>query len=112
MSSNSEDAQNQALSKALAAWQVRTSLSPGFQESVWRRIDRAASSSAPGLLKLVGQFARSVVRPGWAVSSVLALLCVGLAAGYFEGQAANQQIRQELSRRYLQVVDPYQAQQP
>jgi hypothetical protein len=100
--------ENQApVSNLLREWRVDAPLPPGFQDQVWRRIDRAVPRE-PAWLARVRQVVRAMTRPALAVSYLAVLLLAGLATGYIQAKAANARTDDRLSARYVQAVDPYQ----
>jgi hypothetical protein len=79
-------------------------LSPGFQNAVWRRIERAgvpaANAGVPDWLdRLAGWF----LRPNRALATAAAMLLLGISLGIAQGASqANDLARQ----RYLNSVSP------
>jgi hypothetical protein len=47
-------------------------------------------------------------KPALAAGYVTVLLAVGLTAGYFQGEARQRRVNDELAARYVQSLDPYQ----
>lgn len=112
---NPNDKDDAALSKTLKEWRVNALLPPGFQEAVWRRIDRAERDAlirSPALLfawrTLVTWVGECMQRPAIASAYVAAVLAAGGLAGWMQGQETSEQIRLELSQRYVRQLDPYQ----
>ena len=100
-----------ALSKILRHWQVKEPLPPRFREQVWQRITRteAQAPKAPWI-QLANWIAGLMARPSLAVSYVTVLLLAGLFAGYLHARADTARVSVELGSRYVQMLDPYQAQ--
>jgi hypothetical protein len=101
-----------SLRALLKEWKPEASLPPGFQEQVWRRIDRAETAPAPAA-SLATVFANWVSnrlpKPALATSYVMALLVVGASAGWSQARQETARVTGELSARYARAVDPYQA---
>lgn len=100
-----------ALSKILRQWQVKEPLPPRFREQVWNRIARneAQAPEAPWIL-LTNWIAQLMAKPSLAVSYVTILLVAGIFAGYLHARADKARVSVELGSRYVQMLDPYQAQ--
>jgi len=103
---NSDD----ALSKALKHWRVENPLPPGFQQSVWQKIDRQASAPAHTVLELIRSWMTGVIsRPRMAGTYLAALLVIGSAVGWTQGQRDSLRAQNELAERYVRSLDPYLA---
>jgi len=101
---------NEALSKVLRDWQVTTPLRPRFQEQVWHRIARVETTASPPLWAGCLQWvALAFSRRALAASSLTLLLLAGLSAGYWESRHKAAELEDALGRRYVQMVDPFQA---
>jgi hypothetical protein len=101
--------EDQPLSDLLRQWKVSQPVSSRLREGVWRRIAHAESQQDLTLAEwwkawLAGMFAK----PALAVGYVTVLLAGGLTAGYFQGEARQHRINDELAARYVQSLDPYQ----
>jgi di/tricarboxylate transporter len=95
--------------KLLHDWKVTIPLPPRFSEGVWQRIERAeAEVKASPLDVLRGWFADVMPRPAVAFSYITILLIIGMATGQWQARMKSNQLHTELSRRYVQTVDPYQ----
>jgi len=107
--SNENDAPLRAL---LREWQPEASLPPRFQEQVWRRIERAETAPAPPV-SLATVFANWIAtmlpRPALATAYMAVLLVVGASVGWSRARQETARVTVELSARYAQAVDPYQA---
>ncbi len=103
-----EHFRDEGLSKVLGEWRVSASLAPRFQEQVWNRIE--CTETRESLLQLIlRRVSAAMARPSLAVSYIAILLFLGLAAGYWQAQAANAHAEQMLSSRYVQLMNPYQS---
>ena len=101
--------EDQPLSRTLKEWQVSAPAPPRLREAVWRRIAHAEAQQQRTLAGwwkawLAGRFAQ----PAWAAGYVSVLLAVGVTAGYFQGEARQRRVNDELAARYVQSLDPYQ----
>ena len=100
------------LNALLQEWKVRPSLPPGFDDRVWRRIERVETASAPkvSLATLVANWiATRLPRPAFAMAYVTLLLAIGASVGWRQARQESTRITGDLSARYVQAVDPYQA---
>ena len=87
-------------------------LPPRFQEGVWRRIARQEEepSGVTGLLSACVRWIDTMLpRPALAASYVAVLLVIGASAGWAQARQEKARVSVELSSRYVQSVDPYQA---
>lgn len=82
-------------------------LPPGFQEAVWRRIDRAEKGEAEPRRSLFTQLADALLRPRLALAGMSAVLVFGLLAGASAGQGHAMTVART---RYMAVVAPWQVQ--
>jgi|SRR5215471_7744475 len=97
------------LDNALLAWEVKNPLPPRFREQVWRRIERAEALGPAGLWPgLVRWLNQTLARPSVALSYVTVLLLAGVLAGLLQARVEKTRTVEELSSRYVQVLDPYQ----
>ena len=110
MKTNEPNQDDKPLSKALKEWRVEAPLPPGFQDAVWRRIERAQATPT---LSVWGQIAEWIVnslpRPALAASYLAVLLTVGGTMGWVQARHANSRLNGELGLRYVRTLDPYQA---
>lgn len=83
------------------------SLPPGFQEAVWRRIDRAKEDRAESNLGFLVRFAETLLRPRFALATLSAVLACGLLAGAWAGQG---HAMTAARARYVASVVPWQVQ--
>jgi len=114
MKPNQETEKDASLDKALRGWVVDAPLPPRFQEQVWKRISRAEAE--PTLLTLLRStlvwFQASLSQPKLALSYVVVLLVVGMAAGSWAAQKQNSRLDESLGSRYLQSINPFQTVSP
>src|SRR5206468_10499230 len=105
--------QEEALRKVLKEWHVGAALPPRFQEGVWRRIEqaeRAPAPIAPSVWAVIAHWIGTVLpRPALAASYVAILLAIGVTAGWAQGHQQTARVKDELSERYVRVLDPYLA---
>lgn len=107
--SSPEDPNDEALSKVLREWSVRASLPPGFNNRVWRRLAHA-EAAPPSIRQILGYWIGNLLpRPALAASYVALLVSIGASAGWVRGLEKNSEIKERLSERYVQVLDPYRA---
>lgn len=96
----------------LCECKVAVALPPRFQEGVWRRIARQEEepSGMAGLWAACVRWIDTVLpRPALAASYVAVLLVIGASAGWTQARQEKARVSVELSSRYVQSVDPYQA---
>lgn len=91
----------------LREWTVKATLPPGFQEEVWRRIERR-EAQVPAWTALFSRLNAALARPSLAASYVTVLLLAGLLAGYWQVRTTKAHLDEALSSRYVQMVDPFQ----
>lgn len=104
--------QDTGLSALLSECKVTVTLPPRFQEGVWRRIARQEdepSTLAALWLTCARWVDTRLRRPGLAVSYVAVLLVIGASAGWAQAQQERSRVTEQMSQRYVQSVDPYQA---
>lgn len=96
----------------LQEWNPQPPLPARFQERVWRRIEHAETAAAPSV-SLARLFANCIgtmlPRPALATAYVAVLLAVGAGLGWSQARQESVRIAGSLSARYVQAVDPYQA---
>jgi hypothetical protein len=96
----------------LQEWKPQSSLPPRFLEQVWRRIERAETSPAPSIslpTVLANWIATLLPRPALATAYVAVLLVIGASVGWSQARQETARVTSNLSARYVQSVDPYQA---
>jgi hypothetical protein len=96
---NPEDAK---LQKLLRENRPQPSLSPRFQQSVWRRIEDAESPVKPATW--LDALVALVLRPRFALAAAGALALAGIFAGALEGRL---EARHAAQMNYLSSVAPY-----
>ncbi len=100
------------LDALLQEWKVKSSLPPRFDEQVWRRIERAETAPVPSV-SLATVFANWIAtmlpRPALATAYVAVLLAIGAGVGWSQARQETARVSSDLSARYVQAVDPYQA---
>jgi ferric-dicitrate binding protein FerR (iron transport regulator) len=107
MNSN-PDPGEERLNQALREWRVAAPLPPRFQEQVWRKIEQAAPAPAANpWSQLLALFDQLLARRRLAYSYLTAALVLGLALGWWQASEQNSTVNTDLSRRYVQSVDPY-----
>jgi len=110
MNTNESPQDDAALRKVMRQWTVDAPLPPRFQEQVWQRIAKTETRSEPaawaGLWRLIEDI---LPRPKFAFAYLAVLLASGVAAGSLAAQARTNRLDSELSRRYVQAVDPFRA---
>ena len=112
MKTNNSNENHAPLRALLKEWKPEASLPPRFQEQVWRRIERAETAPAPSV-SLATVFANWISnmlpKPALATTYVTVLLVVGASVGWSQARQETARVTGELSARYAQAVDPYQA---
>lgn len=79
-------------------------LPPGFQNAVWRRIERAEpAQETTSLAVWLDQFVAWILRPRWALATAAVVLLIGVTIGVMDGAGAS---RQAAQMRYLSAVSP------
>lgn len=109
---NKKPGDDAPLDALLHEWKVKPPLPPRFDEQVWRRIERVETESAPkvSIATLVANWiATRLPRPALATAYVTVLLTIGASSGWRQAQQESTRVTRELSARYVQAVDPYQA---
>lgn len=108
MNTNETGDRDEPLRQLLKEWRTESSLPPRFQEQVWQRIERAQSPASPSLRLVIAHWIGAVLpRPALAASYVAFLAVIGVTVGWTQAHQTNSHIRDELSQRYVQVLDPY-----
>jgi len=107
MKSQQFDQNDESLRRVLREWRVETPLPPRFQEAVWRRIELNDNRSYNWTL-LLTRLLGAIAKPSLAMSYLMVLLLAGILAGYWQARITNTHAEEQLSARYVQVVDPYQ----
>jgi anti-sigma-K factor RskA len=104
---------DEALRKLLKEWRTDASLPARFQETVWRRIERAEHSrrtALPSVWTTIGHWIGTVLpRPALATSYVAVLLALGVTAVWAHARRETTHLKDELGQRYIRALDPYLA---
>jgi len=112
MKTNMPNENDAPLRTLLREWEPQASLPPRFQEQVWRRIERAELPPAPSV-SLATVFANWIAnmlpKPALATTYMVVLLAVGAGVGWSQARQETARVTGDLSARYAQAVDPYQA---
>jgi hypothetical protein len=104
------DNDDRALAKTLKEWRVEAALPPGFQQTVWRKIDQQRKPSQGSIIEVMRAWMNGfVARPRVAAGYLAALVVVGVSAGWTQGHRDNLRVENELADRYVRVLDPYRA---
>ena len=110
---NNNRSANDPLRELMAHWKVETPLPPRFQQAVWERIAARSRSTTASLWSILCLWLEDGFRrPAWAVSFAALFLMAGLAFGLWRGYETTRDMDRDLARRYVQMVDPYPAQNP
>ena len=104
MNTNSQTPDDAKLRALLHESRSTPDLPPGFQNAVWRRIERAESPKArPVAADWLNRVATWFLRPNRALAAAAAMLLLGISLGIAQGATqANDLARQ----RYLNSVSP------
>jgi hypothetical protein len=109
---NQESGNDVRLDALLRTWDPVAPLVPQFRQDVWRRIERAQAMSSPALA-LAHVFARwslaLLPRPALAMAYLSLLLLLGAGFGWSQARQETARVTAQLSSRYAQALDPYQA---
>ena len=98
-----------ALRAKLKQWKIEAPLPPRFEEQVWQRIARRERQVSTTWFSIfIQRVGEALVKPAPAASYLSVLLALGLLAGYRQARIANTHAAEELSARYVQMLDPYQ----
>lgn len=79
-------------------------LPPGFQNAVWKRIERTDTAPQSHWLDALAGW---LFRPRFAAASLAAVMLLGIASGVFTGTRAG---RLDAQSHYVASVDPFQKQ--
>ena len=99
MTTNSQSPDDGKLRALLRESRLAPELPPGFQDAVWRRIERAEAPAADWLDALASWF----LRPRRAFATVAAMLLLGLSLGIAQGAAHANDLAKT---RYLDSISP------
>ena len=113
MKSNSKPEDNEPMESLMQEWRLEAPLPPRFQEQVWQRIARAeAQPQTTVWVRLTRLVEVLLPRPKVAFAYVAALVVFGMAAGSVIAQIRTSHVEAALGARYVQSVNPYQAEVP
>lgn len=98
------------LSRVLREWRSDAPLPPGFQASVWHRIDlKNVEHDRGSLFEIILIWLNHfVARPQMAAALIAVLVMVGVTAGWTQGVHENAKVQNQLAQRYIATLDPYQ----
>jgi hypothetical protein len=99
MSENMMQAGDEKLGKLLRATRPVAELPPGFQDNVWRRIEKGEQSPVGIVDLLAGWF----LRPRLATAGLAAVVVLAAGAGAMHGMKAGER---EARDKYVSSVDP------
>jgi hypothetical protein len=112
MKTNNSNENDASLRALLQEWKPEASLPLRFQEQVWRRIERAETAPMPSVslaTVFTNWIANMLPKPALATAYLTVLLVVGASVGWSQAQQETARVTAELSARYAQAIDPYQA---
>jgi len=105
--------ENETLRALLKEWKATSSsLPPGFQDQVWRRIERAETQPiipVPLWTVWTNWIGAVLPRPALAAAYVAVFLAMGATFGWVQARHETERVRGSLSAQYVRSVDPYQA---
>lgn len=96
------------LDAVLKRWQPEETVPPRFEERVWKRIARNEVVRTSPWALFWQEIAAGLAKPSLAAVYLAVLLMTGLAGGYYHARLAESHTLEDLSTRYVQMVDPYQ----
>lgn len=112
MNGNQPGHEDGALCALLKEWKATPDLPAGFQNQVWRRIERAESQATVSIpLRIVwtNWIATLLPRPVLATAYLALFLALGATFGWAQARHETERVSGDLSARYVRLVDPYQA---
>ena len=99
MKMNSQTPDDAKLRALLRESRLAPELPPGFQDAVWRRLERAEAPAANWLDALAAWF----LRPRLAFATATAMLLLGISLGIAQGASHADELAKA---RYLDSVSP------
>jgi hypothetical protein len=99
MKMNSQTPDDAKLRALLRESRLAPELPPGFQDAVWRRLERAEAPAANWLDALAAWF----LRPRLAFATAAAMLLLGISLGIAQGASHADELAKA---RYLDSVSP------
>jgi len=112
MNTNKPSDEDEPLRALLKEWKSTPGLPPGFQDQVWRRIERdeAQPIIAVRLWTVCSNWIAAVLpRPALATTCVVVFLAIGATFGWVQARHETERVSGDLSAQYVRSVDPYQA---
>ncbi len=112
MNTNQPRHEDEPLRVLLKEWKAKPSLPPSFREQVWRRIEQAEARpmiSVTLWTVWTNWIAAVLPRPALATAYLTVLLATGATVGWAQARHVTEQVRDDLSARYVRLVDPYQS---
>jgi hypothetical protein len=104
MKTDSQMPDDAKLRVLLRASRPAPELPPGFQNAVWRRIERAETPAASlPAADWLDRLAAWLLRPGRALATAAAMLLLGISLGIAQGAGHANELAKE---RYLDSVSP------
>ena len=101
---------DEAMKKLLRETRREEPLPPGFQASVWHRIDRLDSKATGSIWQDICHWmGTQLPRPRVAIPYFSVLLAIGISLGLTQGQKQAGHLKNTLSERYVRGLNPYQA---
>ena len=97
--------EDRKLSGLLRESRPEPSLPPGFQQVVWRRIERGEAAQDAPNWAFIERLTEALLRPRFALTSLSIVLTVGMVAGVWQGQDDARGIARA---RYVAAVAPGQ----
>lgn len=96
--------EDEKLSALLRAARPERALPPGFNEAVWRRLERNSGTGfGAGMVDFLDFLAAMFLRPRLAAAGGVAMVLVGIAVGVVQGE----RLASDLARQqYLAAVSP------
>ena len=94
---------DEGLRRILREAHPKVELPPGFQRSVWRRIEAAGRESAPGGSWLESLVAK-LLRPAFAMTAIAVLAVAGAGLGT---RTAQSDLNEQARARYVSSVSPF-----
>ena len=112
MNTNPPGHEDETLRALLKEWKATPGLPPGFQDQVWRRIERAEAQpiiAVPLWTVWTNWIAAVLPRPALATAYVAVFLAIGATFGWVQARHETERVSGDLSAQYVRSVDPYQA---
>jgi len=112
MNANQPGHEDETLRAQLKEWKATPGLPPGFQDQVWRRIERAEALpiiAVPLWTVCTNWIAAVLPRPALAAAYVTVFLAIGAMFGWVQARHETERVSGDLSAQYVRSVDPYQA---